>query len=162
MEDQSDYVVQLRRRISKLSPRPASRHGERAIFIYKSLASSPSVFVRDDRSRGALQPPYEGPFEVLQRGSKGYVLRIRGREVMVSIDRLKPAFTATEDIPSTPAAPPMTILRPLREAATPTPAETTEQPPLPQPDGMAPAADGCITRSGRRVHFPAYLRDFAT
>ncbi|XP_046404166.1 uncharacterized protein LOC124169569 [Ischnura elegans] len=34
MEDQSNYVVQLRRHMSTLSSRPASRHGERVIFIF--------------------------------------------------------------------------------------------------------------------------------
>ncbi|KYN22389.1 hypothetical protein ALC57_05201 [Trachymyrmex cornetzi] len=72
------------------------RHGEGATFISKDLTRTPKVFLRRDTPSRALQAPYEGPYEVLQRGEKTYKLRIKGKPVRVSIDRLKPAYTLEE------------------------------------------------------------------
>ena len=49
------------------------------------------VYVRNDAVRAPLQRPYLGPFLVLQRSDKYYVLDMKGRSDFVSIDRLKPA-----------------------------------------------------------------------
>jgi hypothetical protein len=34
--------------------------------------------------------PYDGPYEVLQRGEKLFKLKVGGREEMLLVDRLKP------------------------------------------------------------------------
>ncbi|XP_071445435.1 uncharacterized protein [Hetaerina americana] len=173
MGDQTSYVVQLKKHMARLSPQAVTRHGVRPTFVFKSLKSSSHVFVRVDRARGALQPPYEGPFEVLQRESKFYLLRIRGRERRVSIDRLKPAFIIACEIPHgaegspsptllspTTATPVVAWRAPLANQAAPQTAPAPHAAPAPQ----APIrpAEGRATRSGRRVRFPAHLRDFST
>ncbi|KAF8764005.1 hypothetical protein HNY73_022128 [Argiope bruennichi] len=48
--------------------------------------------LRDDSLRGALQPPYSGPYRILQRLGKVFILRIGTKEVRVSVDHIKPAF----------------------------------------------------------------------
>lgn len=50
------------------------------------------VFLRDDAVHKSLKPPYEGPYKVLEPNSKVFIMKLPGREVTVSIDRLKPAF----------------------------------------------------------------------
>ncbi|XP_046382288.1 protein NYNRIN-like [Ischnura elegans] len=52
IDDQTNYVVQLRQHMQSLRPQPASRHGARSTFVFKSLFSSPFVFVRCDLTRG--------------------------------------------------------------------------------------------------------------
>ncbi|GBP96177.1 hypothetical protein EVAR_46830_1 [Eumeta japonica] len=44
--DVSDYIARLRSFVRKLQPSPASRHGERATFVYKDLATTTHVFLR--------------------------------------------------------------------------------------------------------------------
>ena len=63
------------------------------------------MFVRHDSHRGALQRVYDGPFRVLERNTKTFVLDIGGRRETISIDRLKRAH---EDpaVPLIPAQPP--------------------------------------------------------
>ena len=45
-----------------------------------------------------LQPRFDGPFEVVKRDKKDYVIEINNRDVAVSIDRLKPAFVVPDDL----------------------------------------------------------------
>lgn len=39
-----------------------------------------------------LEPPYRGPYRILQRYPKCFKLDLDGRQDTVSLDRLKPAF----------------------------------------------------------------------
>ena len=55
------------------------------------------VFVRHDGPKGPFQLPYDGPFRVVGRKDKTFVIHIRGRDVTVSIDRLKSAYVMAED-----------------------------------------------------------------
>ena len=59
-------------------------------FISHDLHSS-HIFVRDDSTHKPLQPPYCGPYKVLNRADKYYTLDINGHKETVSIDRLKSA-----------------------------------------------------------------------
>ena len=61
------------------------------------------MFVRDGASRPPLSLLYRGPYEVLRRSEKFFVLQIRDKSDSVSVDRLKPVISA---IPVTPAVPP--------------------------------------------------------
>ncbi|XP_037512336.1 uncharacterized protein K02A2.6-like [Rhipicephalus sanguineus] len=64
----SDYALRLRNVMSKLravSPRPP---GSRVVHVDPQLTSCPYVFVRHDAVRRPLQPPYDGPFQVLRHG----------------------------------------------------------------------------------------------
>ncbi|GBP92948.1 hypothetical protein EVAR_84051_1 [Eumeta japonica] len=63
MTDITDYIARLRSFVRKLQPSPASRHGERATFVYKDLAATTHVFLREDTIRSSFQPAYTGPHE---------------------------------------------------------------------------------------------------
>ena len=43
--------------------------------------------------------PYDGPYEVIKRGEKTFTIKVRSKKIVVSIDRLKPAFTLVETAP---------------------------------------------------------------
>ncbi|GFY79624.1 hypothetical protein TNIN_314801 [Trichonephila inaurata madagascariensis] len=60
-------------------------------FVFKDLETCTYAILRDDSIRGVLQPPYSGPYRILQRIGKVSVLRFGTKEVRVSIDRIKPA-----------------------------------------------------------------------
>jgi hypothetical protein len=61
------------------------------IYIPKDLVQSNYVFVRVDKVRPALTPPYEGPYKVLRRLRKAFTVDVKGKPTTISIDRLKPA-----------------------------------------------------------------------
>ena len=62
------------------------------------------VFVREDASVPSLAPLYPGPYLVLEQQDKFFILQLGSRLDIVSVDRLKPAFS--ED-PISAALPPV-------------------------------------------------------
>lgn len=70
-----------------------SRQTEHDIFIPKSLNNCKNVFVRVDRIKTGHTSPYEGPYKVIRRMRKYFVLDIKNKNLTISIDRLKPAYS---------------------------------------------------------------------
>lgn len=134
--DMSDFTARLRSFVERLKPVPASRHGNNKIFIFKDLATTENVFLREDASRVPLQPAYTGPHKVIERGDKVFKLLVKGKLVTVSVDRIKPAYQLSAE--DTPGA-----------YNTPTPSTSHDTSPHPTPR---------TTRSGRTVRFPDYFR----
>ncbi|GFS56882.1 uncharacterized protein TNIN_427011 [Trichonephila inaurata madagascariensis] len=75
-----------------------------------------------DSVRRSLQPPYHGPYKVINRSDKVFTLFFKGKNVNVSIDRLKPCFSDNssesdiessigEDTPNKPGKIPMKKIR---------------------------------------------------
>lgn len=102
---QQDYVEQLRKIMQKLQPQ-IQRHGLPTTFQFKDLQTATHVLVRRDAPTGALQPAYEGPYEVIRRSEKVYKLKVKGKPQNVSADRIKPAYIAV-DQPQTQIAQPV-------------------------------------------------------
>ena len=105
-------------------------HSHRSIFM-------PFRFVRHDGVRTTLQPPYDGPYKVLQRNNKHYALEISGKQMVVSLDRLKPAYI--EDTSIDTSSQTFTAILPPS-----TPPNSTTR----------------VTRSGRQVHWPRKLANY--
>lgn len=147
----TDFIKELRQQFESLRPTSGSRHGEHKTFVFKELATSKQVYVRHDAIRGPLQMPYDGPYRVLRRGSKTFLLNINGRETTVSIDRLKPAYTMADDPPEQ-----LQNQNETTEAnSNPMPNETIDPPPT-QTD--EPSTSRNTTRLGRRVRFPEFFQ----
>jgi len=95
---EDDFVARLTKIMRNLQP-VVKRHGQRAIFTHKDLETTQQVFVRHSVATGALKPPYDGPYTVLNRGEKMFKLNINGRTVNISKDRLKPAYMLETEEP---------------------------------------------------------------
>lgn len=90
--DPFTFVEKLKRIMDNIQPVPSSNHHKQKIFLFKNLKECSHAFVRKDGYKKPLQPNYDGPFEVLQRNSKFFTLKIKGKEKVISVDRLKPCF----------------------------------------------------------------------
>lgn len=88
----SDFVRNIRETINKLKPVSTSSRNNQTLFIHPDLHSCEYVFLRNDTVRKSLQPPYDGPFKVIERGPKVFLVQLGSKQVRVSIDRLKPAY----------------------------------------------------------------------
>ncbi|XP_036317815.1 uncharacterized protein LOC118732811, partial [Rhagoletis pomonella] len=75
-----EFVSNLRERMRSLRPTQTSNHSVHSPFVEKHLYSTPSVFVRNDAVRKPLQPPYDGPFPVIERNEKFFKIKIRGKD----------------------------------------------------------------------------------
>lgn len=106
--NESEFVCDFRKKMGAIQPKQASNHNKTAVFIEKSLSDATHVFVRNDSVRAALQPPYDGPFEIIDKhATKYYNINVNGTHKKISVDRLKAAFTT-----STQPANQTTILQP--------------------------------------------------
>lgn len=161
IEDPIDLVGQLRQHMSDVRPVPASRHlghNGTPTFIYKDLPVATHIFLRDDSVRRALSTPYTGPYKVISQNNKTIRIVVKGKEIEVSLDRVKPAYL---ECPLSPpcSVPPKTATF-SRLARTP---DSTIAKPTPPPDAVPqhapppiPAAP-TMTRSGRKVRFKQIL-----
>ena len=99
-----ELANQLRSHFASLTA-PAPRGRVIPTYMPPKLATCERVLVRTDAVRSPLQPPYEGPFLVLQRHDKFYVLQQPQGPNAVSIDRLKPAPEAPPPVSATTLPP---------------------------------------------------------
>lgn len=90
--DPSNFADQLRQNFENLRPTPTRTGTTQSTYTPKNLNDCTSVFVRVDRVKTALKSPYEGPFIVLHRLRKYFIIDKNGTSSKISIDRLKPAF----------------------------------------------------------------------
>ncbi|BHF58437.1 hypothetical protein SprV_0100138900 [Sparganum proliferum] len=138
-------------------------------YLEKDLATCSHVYLRCDRVRRPLEPPYDGPFRVISRGTKNFRIQRGTREEVVSVDRLKATVPDTPpDEPCgplppaphpRPSIPPSRIL-PLSPCPQPTTATThssTNNTVTTSHTHSTPVPPVYITRSGRHVQFPDRL-----
>lgn len=92
----SEFATNLREAMRCLRPTETAWHGQRGVFVHPDLRSCQQVFVRNDSIRPSLSAPYAGPYEVVSRNDKHFKVSVNGRMVNISIDRLKPAYTAED------------------------------------------------------------------
>ncbi|GFR28921.1 uncharacterized protein TNCT_280941 [Trichonephila clavata] len=82
--------------MQRLSHPTTRHHGQHTIFETLDLTTCCHVILRTYTLRKGLQPPYEGPYKVVDHLEKVFWILRHGKEVSVSIDRLKPAYIPKE------------------------------------------------------------------
>ena len=139
--DSNDFVDKLRMRMGKLQP-ALTRPSVIKSNIPKDLHNCSHVWVRIDSVRKPLQPPYKGPFKVMERKSKYFVLDVIGKQDSVSIDRLKVAYIDKDFTDMIPKL---------------GPSNKVPKPPGVQKSPVKDKLNQRKTRSGRKVHWPKRL-----
>lgn len=86
------FVSKLQNFMAQLQPVKSHNTSNQKVFVHKDLKSCTHVFVRIDRVKKALEPPYEGPFAVCEKFEKYFTVLKKGKQLNISIDRLKPAY----------------------------------------------------------------------
>nr|VZI41426.1 unnamed protein product [Spirometra erinaceieuropaei] len=128
------FVDRLRTAMRTLRA-PPTRVSPTRSFIPPNQDTCDFVLVRQDAVHRPLQPPYDGPYKVLRRSDKHFVIERNGKTDTVSIDRVKPAFL--DDCQST----------------LPQPSSPSQALKLTAPSDAIPSPM-CRTRSGRHVRWP--------
>lgn len=86
------FLRQLQQTMRSIQPPPPRFHRQQNTYVPNNLASTEYVYVRKDSHKHPLQRPYEGPYRVVTKSDKYFILDVKGRSETVSIDRLKAAF----------------------------------------------------------------------
>ena len=98
IEPDATFLRKLQNTMRRLEPSPTSCVNTHTSFIPKNLFCTGHVYVRHDAQRHPLQRPYDGPYKILERQDKYFLLDINGRQDKVSIDRLKPAYIQQQNM----------------------------------------------------------------
>lgn len=88
----SEFVDQLRETMKSVIPIDTRKNYQTDIFIPKDLETADFVFIRVDRVKVGLTCPYEGPYKIVRRLRKQFIVNVNGKHQAISIDRLKPAY----------------------------------------------------------------------
>lgn len=80
-------------------------HKRQNAFVPKELLNSSHVYVRADAKCRSLQARYDGPFAILDRRDKFYLIQRVKKKSWISTDRLKPVSVFSENPTSDPTAP---------------------------------------------------------
>ncbi|UYV64958.1 hypothetical protein LAZ67_3002563 [Cordylochernes scorpioides] len=152
-----EFVQQLQKQMELLKPLNEKHHSKTKVFVHKDLKTCSHVFIRTDRVKKPLEPPYEGPFPVLERTDKYFTLKVKGKNVTTSIDRLRPAYLLADSDNITAEHP--TATRPIVSGALPsTSSQKNPDPPdvekYTEFQGTGSAPDLPRTRSGRIIKKP--------
>ena len=91
--------------------------------IPTSLISCSHVFIREDATKPPLAPLYRGPYLVLNRFPKFFLLQVGSKTNSVSVDRLKPVLSEF----------PVVSQDPPRRGRPPNPKPPAPKPPAPAP-----------------------------
>ncbi|XP_076299334.1 uncharacterized protein LOC143218180 [Lasioglossum baleicum] len=160
--DTSFFANNLREHFKDIGPTAPMPHRAPRIFVYKDLDKVDHVLLRNDTARKILQNPYDGPYRVISRNVRTYVLDVKGRQVTVSVDRLKPAYILSEEIPGQngneviipfdPAPPDNRSERNRDTGANENSMANAHTPPR-RPSNQNRTTLPFTTRSGRRVRF---------
>lgn len=153
-EVSTEFVKNLRDTMDEIRPKQTAHHGKRPVFVHKALDNCTHVFVRNDAVRKSLQPPYNGPFEVLQRREKCFKVRFNRTSKYVSIDRLKPAFLPFDDAKRNVSSETKTSQEKIITKPNNLPPQMN---PLDKPIATETPSTTVTTRAGRRVKFPDRL-----
>ncbi|GBO26592.1 Transposon Ty3-I Gag-Pol polyprotein [Araneus ventricosus] len=148
------FIKKLKTHIQQLRATPTSNHSAKPTFVYRDLSVCSHVFLRVDAVQPSLSQPYTGPYKVLSRTNKNFIILKDNKKVTVTIDRLKPAHLLLDNVNSSESK----LDSPGVDTPSPTPsAKEPEKSAMPLP-GKSPI----LTRTGRRVHFPVKYRDFVS
>ena len=91
LPNHTTFVEQLKAQMQSLKatpPRPQNRN----TYISDILSTCTHVFVQHDAVRTSLQKPYDGPYRIIKRNTKHFTLDVDGKQQVISLDRLKPAY----------------------------------------------------------------------
>jgi len=92
---QPAFIQRINQAVSNFS-NSVPRHRSVQPRVPPALKTCKFVFIREDACKPPLSPLYRGPFLVLERASKFFKVQIGERSETVSINRLKPVFSAME------------------------------------------------------------------
>ncbi|GFY14413.1 transposon Tf2-9 polyprotein [Trichonephila clavipes] len=96
--DTDTFAEELQKQMDQLQPLKTRRQTSQKHFVHKDLHNSTHVFIRVDRvKKNTRNSPYDGPLPVSKRYDKYFTVKIKGKDINIYVDRLKPAYLLSTD-----------------------------------------------------------------
>ena len=92
-------ISHLHKIVRKCVPVKQTYRDTRKTYIPRHLSTAMRIFVRTDSHCPPLTPPYTGPYRVIQRRPKAFLLDVCGTHDWISLDCLKVAYLQDDDPP---------------------------------------------------------------
>jgi len=155
-DDGANFVKELRSHFDKLRPIDGTRHGERHPFVFKELKKADYIFLRHDGLKEMLQLSYDSPFAVVTRDDKNFTICVHDKNIMVSIDRIKPAYLFTELLTYGETINNKWLQNQTHSTATQTRSQDNERVTDQEKSksSQIPGRTEVVMRAGRRIRFP--------
>ena len=94
LSDPTSYIGRMKDAMNNIRYQPTRQPSRQSTFVHKDLSQCTHVFVRHDATKPPLQPTYDGPFKVVERKDRHFIVELKpNRQDSISIDRLKPAYS---------------------------------------------------------------------
>ncbi|GFT92966.1 uncharacterized protein TNCV_741061 [Trichonephila clavipes] len=84
--DPQNFVAKLQQHMAELKPLKSPSNRKQNIFVHKDLKSCSHVFLRIDRVKKALEPPYEGPYTVHKKAEHENFFEVSTTEDIINGD----------------------------------------------------------------------------
>lgn len=94
---QTEFVRELKKKMNSLRPTQTAHKQQQQTFIHRDMRQCTHVFLRIDAVKTPLQQSYDGPFKVIKKYEKYFLIDMGHRKAKISIDRLKPAYGTADD-----------------------------------------------------------------
>lgn len=91
------FMDQLRNHFNSLKP-TETRVVDKKTYVSKDFDVCEFVFLKFEGKIPFNQPPYEGPFKIVKKYQKNFIINRYGKDINVSIDRLIPANIVRDEI----------------------------------------------------------------
>ena len=98
-----EYTAQLKADMEAARcPESACHTAAPRIPVPPALRDVEHVFVRHGARPIPLTRPYDGPFRVVRKEDKFFVIKVGAKEQVILVDRMKPAFGFADPAPAVP------------------------------------------------------------
>ena len=125
----------------------------RTSHVHSDLTACSYVFMRHDTMKKPLQPPFDGPYLVLNQTNKHFTLDFAGKKkVVLSTDWIQPTWTPPNLLLMITLSP-RTLHLPIPPQLLKISHQHLQFPRPPQPR---------VARSGRHVHWPRKLAEYCS
>lgn len=104
-DDFPDFIVDLKKAFKCVEPIPPKHQSSSSCYLPNALNNCKNVFIRVDKVKTGLQAPYEGPYPIIRRCRKFFVIKRNDKNESISVDRLKPAFDSAPETKIIPLEP---------------------------------------------------------
>ena len=93
------FLEELREYMKEVKPVPVARKFNFKPFVFEDMYTCSHVWSENQPAKLSLEPPYLGPYKVIERISDvDFKINVDGSDKVVNVERLKPAWYISDEV----------------------------------------------------------------